>query len=145
MGRKTWRHGDPHEQNHAVCGDYLAKVNMIYHFYARTNLSTVRLTKWPSTIGIRFVTTLHSLPVRWLQEQCTHITTVSWFRGIMMRFYHEITILTYRVILPRFSYNTIAFHGPHRTCYKGVLLYFDLISLLLLYRVQFFPDCGQTW
>ena len=62
-----------------------------------------RLTKWPSTIGIRFVTTSHSLPVRWFQEQGTHITTVSWFRGITTHFYHEITILT------RFSYNTIAF------------------------------------
>ena len=30
----------------------------------------------------------------------------------------------HRVILPRFSYNTIAFHGPHWSCYKGVLLYF---------------------
>ena len=37
MGRKTWRHGDQHEQNHAVCGDNLAKINMIYRFYARTN------------------------------------------------------------------------------------------------------------
>ena len=37
MGKKTWRHRDPHEQNHAVRGDYLAKVNMIYNFYARTN------------------------------------------------------------------------------------------------------------
>ena len=33
----------------------------------------------PSTIGIRFVTTLHSLPVGWLQEQGAHITAVSWF------------------------------------------------------------------
>ena len=94
MGRKTWQNGDPHEQNHAVCGDNLAKINVIYHFYARTNYSTVRLTKWPSTIGIRFVTTSHSLPVRWFQEQGTHIMTVSWFRGIVTRFYHEITILT---------------------------------------------------
>ena len=34
MGRKTWRHGIPQEQNCAVCGDNLAKINMIYHFYA---------------------------------------------------------------------------------------------------------------
>ena len=34
MGRKTWRHRVPHEQNCAVCGDNLAKINMIYHFYA---------------------------------------------------------------------------------------------------------------
>ena len=42
------------------------------------NWSTVRLTKWPSTIGIHFITTLHSLPVSWLQEQGAHITTGSW-------------------------------------------------------------------
>ena len=34
MGRKTWRHGDPHPQNYDVCGDDLARINMIYHFYA---------------------------------------------------------------------------------------------------------------
>ena len=34
MGRKTWWHRDPHVQNYAVCGDGLAKINMIYHFYA---------------------------------------------------------------------------------------------------------------
>ena len=34
LGRKTWRHGDPHAQNYAVCGDDLARINMIYHFYA---------------------------------------------------------------------------------------------------------------
>ena len=33
MGSKTWRHGDPHEQNHAVCGDYLAKVNTVKCHY----------------------------------------------------------------------------------------------------------------
>ena len=33
-GRKTWRHGDPHAQNYAVCGDDLARINTIYHFYA---------------------------------------------------------------------------------------------------------------
>ena len=33
-GRKTWRHGDPHAQNYAVCGDDLARINMIYHFYS---------------------------------------------------------------------------------------------------------------
>ena len=111
MGRKTWRHGVPHEQNCAVCGDNLAKINMIYHFYAPGQLEYswpglapdilkmefwthmgrtaniiikdiihifasmcknmrilvmgrlyrerwVRLTKWPSTTGVRFVTTL---------------------------------------------------------------------------------------
>ena len=34
MGWKTWRHGDPHAQNYAVCSDDLARINMIYHFYA---------------------------------------------------------------------------------------------------------------
>ena len=34
MGWKTWRHGDPHAQNYAVCLDDLARINMIYHFYA---------------------------------------------------------------------------------------------------------------
>ena len=34
MRRKTWQHGDPHKQNCAVCGHNLAKINMIYHFYA---------------------------------------------------------------------------------------------------------------
>ena len=29
-----WRHGDPHSQNYAVCSDDLARINMIYHFYA---------------------------------------------------------------------------------------------------------------
>ena len=33
MGWKTWRHGDPHAQNYAVCSDDLARINMIYHFY----------------------------------------------------------------------------------------------------------------
>ena len=56
--------------------------------------STVRLTKWPSTIAIRFVITLHSFMVGWLQEQGAHITTVSWFRVIMTRFWHEVTIIT---------------------------------------------------
>ena len=34
MGWKTWRHGDPHAQNYTVCSDDLARINMIYHFYA---------------------------------------------------------------------------------------------------------------
>ena len=34
MGRKTWRHGDPRAQNYAFCSDDLARINMIYHFYA---------------------------------------------------------------------------------------------------------------
>ena len=34
MGRKTWQHGDPHAQNYAVCGDDLARIKRIYHFYA---------------------------------------------------------------------------------------------------------------
>ena len=34
MGWKTWRHGDPHAQNYAVCSDDLGRINMIYHFYA---------------------------------------------------------------------------------------------------------------
>ena len=34
MGRKTWRQGDPHAQNYAVRGDDLARIDMIYHFYA---------------------------------------------------------------------------------------------------------------
>ena len=29
MGRKTWRNGDPHALNYAVCGDDLAIINMI--------------------------------------------------------------------------------------------------------------------
>ena len=70
------------------------KINMIYHFYARANWSTVRSTKWPSTIGIHFITALHSLPVRWLQGQGAHITTVSWLHVIKMRFCHEVTIMT---------------------------------------------------
>ena len=40
----------------------------------------------------------------------------------------------HRVIFPRFSYNTIAFHGPHRSCYKGVLLYIVPYSLSQWYR-----------
>ena len=56
--------------------------------------STVRLTKWPSTIAIRFVIPLHSLPVGWLQGQDAHITTMSWFRVIMTIFWHEVTIIT---------------------------------------------------
>ena len=89
----------------------------------RVKWSTVRLTKWPSTIAIRFVITLHSLPVGWFQGQGAHIMTVSWFRVIMTRFWHEVTIITTSCYLPRFSYNTIAFYGPHRSCYKGFLLY----------------------
>ena len=34
VGWKTWRHGDPHVQNCVVCSDDLARINMIYHFYA---------------------------------------------------------------------------------------------------------------
>ena len=34
MGRKTWWHGDAHVQNYDACGDDLARINMIYHFYA---------------------------------------------------------------------------------------------------------------
>ena len=34
MGRKTWRHGEPHAQNCDFCGDDLARINMIDHFYA---------------------------------------------------------------------------------------------------------------
>ena len=34
MGWITWRYGDPHAQNYAVCSDDLARINMIYHFYA---------------------------------------------------------------------------------------------------------------
>ena len=62
----------------------------------RVKWSTVRLTKWPSTIAIRFVITLHSLPVGWLQGQGAHITTVSWFRVILKRFWHEVTSVAYR-------------------------------------------------
>ena len=32
MGWKTWRHGDPRRST--VCSDDLARINMIYHFYA---------------------------------------------------------------------------------------------------------------
>ena len=56
--------------------------------------STVRLTNWPSAIGICFVTTLHSLLVGWLQLQVAHNMTVSWLRAIMTRFWHEVTIIT---------------------------------------------------
>ena len=45
MGRKTWRHGVPHEQNCAVCGDNLAKINMIYHFYAPGQLEYSSIDK----------------------------------------------------------------------------------------------------
>ena len=86
--------GDPHVQNYTACSNDLAKINMIYHFYARVNWSTVQLTKRPSTIGIRFVTALHSLPMRWLQGQGAHIMTMSWLRVIMTHFCHEVTIIT---------------------------------------------------
>ena len=42
MGRKTWWHGVPHEQN---CGDNLAKINMIYHFYAPGQLEYSSIDK----------------------------------------------------------------------------------------------------
>ena len=45
MGRKTWRHGVPHEQNCAVCGDDLAKINMIYHIYAPGQLEYSSIDK----------------------------------------------------------------------------------------------------
>ena len=45
MGRKTWRHGVPHEQNCAVCGYNLAKINMIYHFYAPGQLEYSSIDK----------------------------------------------------------------------------------------------------
>ena len=45
MGRKTWRHGVPHEQNCAICGDNLAKINMIYHFYAPGQLEYSSIDK----------------------------------------------------------------------------------------------------
>ena len=45
MGRKTWRHGVPHKQNCAVCGDNLAKINMIYHFYAPGQLEYSSIDK----------------------------------------------------------------------------------------------------
>ena len=45
MGRKTWRYGVPHEQNCAVCGDNLAKINMIYHFYAPGQLEYSSIDK----------------------------------------------------------------------------------------------------
>ena len=78
----------------------------------RANWSTVRLTKCPSTIGIHFGTTLHSLLASWLQGQGTHITwsrqwvdfVLSW-RVSAMRSQH-------RVILPWFSHNKIAFCNP---------------------------------
>ena len=75
MGRKTWRHGDPHAQNYDICGDNLAGIIWFTISMPRVKWSTVRLTKWPSTIGICFVTTcmLHSLPM----GQGAHITTVS--------------------------------------------------------------------
>ena len=44
MGRKTWRHGVSHEQN-CVCGDNLAKINMIYHFYAPGQLEYSSIDK----------------------------------------------------------------------------------------------------
>ena len=45
MGRKTWRHGVPHKQNCAVCDDNLAKINMIYHFYAPGQLEYSSIDK----------------------------------------------------------------------------------------------------
>ena len=45
MGRKTRRHGVPHEQNCAVCGDNLAKINMIYHFCAPGQLEYSSIDK----------------------------------------------------------------------------------------------------
>ena len=65
--------------------------------------STVRLTKWPSTIGIRIVTTLHSSPVGWLQGQgayphhdseltlCYHDVFLTWghHHNNIVLFYHD--------------------------------------------------------
>ena len=125
----------------------------------RVKWSTVRLTKWPSTIGIRFVIRLHSLPVGWLQGQGAHITTVSWLCGIMTRFWHEVTIITTMTAgpitsdfhtlrpfppvpstlnEPRFSYNTIAFHGPHWSCYKGVLLCVCVSIYIYIYNIHIY-------
>ena len=46
MGRKTWRQGDPHAQNYAVCGDDLARINVIYHFYAPEYSSIDKMAKY---------------------------------------------------------------------------------------------------
>ena len=124
MGRKTWRHGVPHKQNCAVCGDNLAKINMIYHFYAPGQLeysSIDKMSKYDWSTFRNYVAFLAGQLAPGTRHphhdsessSCYHDAFLSWGH------YH----IQHRVILPRFSYNTIAFHGPHRSCYKGVLLY----------------------
>ena len=64
--------------------------------------STVRLTKWPSTIGIRFVITLHSLPALWAPGtrrphhdseliSCYHDAFRTWghYHNNIVLFYHD--------------------------------------------------------
>ena len=45
MGWKTWRLGDQHAQNYAVCSNDLARINMIYHFYAPGNVEYSSINK----------------------------------------------------------------------------------------------------
>ena len=46
-------------------------------------------------------------------------------------------------ILSRFSYNTIEFLGPHRSCYKVFLLYLLLIISMLWHRQAIFESKGD--
>ena len=44
-GKENMAHGDPHERSCAVCGDNLAKINMIYHFYGSGQLEYSSINK----------------------------------------------------------------------------------------------------
>ena len=66
----------------------------------RVKCSTVRLTKWPSTIGIRFVTALHSLPVGWPQGQGAHITrSRQWVDFVLSWRISDMRSLSYNIVL----------------------------------------------
>ena len=97
MGRKTWRHGVPHEQNCAVCGDNLAKINMTYHFYAPGQLEYSSIDKMAKDDWSTFRNYVAFLagelaPGTWHPHHL--ITTVSRVHVIMMRSCHEVTIIT---------------------------------------------------
>ena len=75
MGRETWRNGDPHEQNCAVYGDNLAKINTIYNFYAPGQLeysSIDKMAKYDWNSSRNYVAFIAGE----FEGQGAHITTV---------------------------------------------------------------------
>ena len=129
MGRKTWRHGVPYEQNCAVCGDNLAKINMIYHFYAPGQLeysSIDKMAKYDWSMFRNYVAFLAGELAPGTRHPhhdsesslCYHDAFLPWghYHNNIVLFYHDSPIARSH------------FMDPTDRAIRGVLLYLQCIQ-----------------